>query len=64
MTRGVIWLLSALLLSGLLIFALNRICSNTLIFPTLTGYFCPKPRMKLITVPPNPKSEGVERQKN
>ena len=64
MTRGVIWLLGALFLSGLFIFALTGICSNTLIFPTLTGYFCPKPRMKLITVPQNPAPEGMERQKN
>lgn len=64
MNRGVIWLLGTLLLSGFFIFALKGICSNTLIFPRLTGYFCPKPRMKLITVPQNPAYEGVEKKKN
>lgn len=64
MNRGVIWLLGTLLLSGLLIFALKGICSNTLIFPRLTGYFCPKPRVKLITVPQNPAYEGMEKKKN
>ena len=61
MSRGVIWLLGTLLLSGLFIFALNGICTKTLIFTRLTGYFCPKPRMKLITVPQNPAPEGAER---
>ena len=64
MTRGVIWLLGTLLLSGLLIFALSGICSNTSVFSTLTGYFCPKPQVKLITVPQNPASEWVEKKKN
>lgn len=64
MSRGVIWLLGTLLLSGLFIFALSGICSNASIFPSLTGYFCPKPRMKLITVPQNPTSKGVEQKKN
>ena len=64
MTRGVIWLLGTLLLSGLFIFALSGICSNASIFPSFTGYFCPKPRMKLITVPQNPAFKDVEQKKN
>ncbi len=60
MTRGVVWLLGALALSGLLIFALNGICSKPLIFPRLSGYFCPRPLPESMT--PRPASEGAERR--
>ncbi len=64
MGRGLVWLLGALGLSGLLILGLAGVCGSPAKFPAVSGFFCGRPRPAAAPAPrataPAPRATGGE----